>query len=307
MLALLVLPSILDARIAKWKEKPIPVSISAQRLTRIEFPESLRSAFLSRSDIVVEKEDQSLYVRALAPDVQDALFVVGESGTIYEINLSTSDKPDQPLSSLISQITSGPDRAGAASACSGSHALDDARTTKGWLRAQRSQGTIGPLSFELRNLPAGTVIRTDEEAAYLLAPYWATNTHYFVLSGPQTLVIACESTNANRVLRSIYEDLKRGASQLSGTRPSILTCQLEDIDDEDWGQLQSESGLAAMSRRLLSGSDRRHVNFVVYSSTKTPPNRDGAYTSFSTTTLRFQNPNAEYSFPLTFLLAQRES
>src|SRR5437870_4246782 len=101
MLALLVLPSILDARIAKWKGKPIPVSISAQRLTRIEFRESLRSAFLSRSDIVVEKEDQSLYVRALAPDVQDALFVVGESGTIYEINLSTSDKPDQPLSSLI--------------------------------------------------------------------------------------------------------------------------------------------------------------------------------------------------------------
>jgi hypothetical protein len=82
MLALLVLPSILDARIAKWKGKPIPVSISAQRLTRIEFPESLRSAFLSRSDIVVEKEDQSLYVRALAPDVQDALFVVGESGPV---------------------------------------------------------------------------------------------------------------------------------------------------------------------------------------------------------------------------------
>jgi hypothetical protein len=33
-------------------------------------------------------------VRALAPEVENALFVVGESGTTYEINLSTSDNPN---------------------------------------------------------------------------------------------------------------------------------------------------------------------------------------------------------------------
>jgi hypothetical protein len=57
------------------------------------------TGFLSRSDIAVEKEDRSLYLRALLPDTQDTLFVVGESGTTYEINLSTSDKPDRPFSS----------------------------------------------------------------------------------------------------------------------------------------------------------------------------------------------------------------
>jgi hypothetical protein len=95
--ALLLFPSVLHARVTKWEGKPLSVSISTERLTRIEFPESLRSAFLSRSDIVLEKGDRSLYVRALAPDVQDALFVVGESGTTYEINLSTSDNPDQTV------------------------------------------------------------------------------------------------------------------------------------------------------------------------------------------------------------------
>jgi hypothetical protein len=100
---LLVFPTVLHARMIKWEGKPLSVSISTERLTRIEFPESLRSAFLSRSDIVVEKEDRSLYVRALAPDVQDALFVVGESGTAYEINLSASDNPDQAV--VISSIT----------------------------------------------------------------------------------------------------------------------------------------------------------------------------------------------------------
>jgi hypothetical protein len=97
MLALLVLPSILDARIAKWKGKPIPVSISAQRLTRIEFSETLRSVFLSRADIAVEREERSLYIRALAPEIEDTLFVVEESGTTYEINLSTSDNQHPTL------------------------------------------------------------------------------------------------------------------------------------------------------------------------------------------------------------------
>ena len=99
---LLFLPSLLHARVIKWEGQPLSISISTERLTRIEFPETLRSVFLSRLDIAVEKEERSLYVRALAPDVEDLLFVVGESGTTYEINLSTSDNPDQTV--VISHI-----------------------------------------------------------------------------------------------------------------------------------------------------------------------------------------------------------
>jgi len=102
-LVLLLLPSILGATIVKWEGKPISVSISTARLTRIEFPENLRSVFLSRSDIAVEREEKSLYVRALGPEVEDTLFAVGESGTTYEINFSTSDNPDQTV--VISSIS----------------------------------------------------------------------------------------------------------------------------------------------------------------------------------------------------------
>jgi hypothetical protein len=94
---LLVFPISLHAGVIKWEGKPISVSISSERLTRIEFPESLRSVFLSRSDIAVEREEKLLYVRALAPDIEDTLFVVGESGTTYELKLSTSDNPDQSI------------------------------------------------------------------------------------------------------------------------------------------------------------------------------------------------------------------
>src|SRR5439155_25641547 len=82
---------------------PISVSISTEWLTRIEFAENLRSVLLSRSDIGVEREERLLYVRTLAPDVDDALFVVGESGTTYELNLSVSDNPDQTV--VIAAIT----------------------------------------------------------------------------------------------------------------------------------------------------------------------------------------------------------
>jgi TraK protein len=112
--ALLVFPASLHAGVIKWEGRPISVSISTERVTRIEFPETLRSVFLSRSDIAVEKEDKSLYVRALAPDIEDALFVVGDSGTTYEINLSMSDNPDQNvvISHIAKSVQAKAERAG---------------------------------------------------------------------------------------------------------------------------------------------------------------------------------------------------
>jgi hypothetical protein len=78
----------------------------------------LRSVFLSRREIAVEKEDRSLYVRALAPEIEDTLFVVGESGATYEINLSTSDNPDQTviISSISKSLQIKAERAGKAPA-----------------------------------------------------------------------------------------------------------------------------------------------------------------------------------------------
>src|SRR6266536_1738190 len=97
LIVLLLSPILVDAKVITWEGKSVSVSISTERLTRLEFPETPRSIFLSRSDVAVEKEDRSLYVRALAPEIEDTLFVVSESGTTYEINLSTSDNPDQTV------------------------------------------------------------------------------------------------------------------------------------------------------------------------------------------------------------------
>ena len=114
------------------------------------------------------------------------------------------------------------------------------------------------------------------------------------------MLLACESTVRNQVLKAIYDDLRHGAGQLSRTRPSLIACQLEDIYDEDWDQLTGDTGLAVMSMRLLRSSDRKHVNYVVYSSNKTPPTKTIGVTSFSATNLKFENKNAVHSFPREF-------
>jgi len=165
----------------------------------------------------------------------------------------------------------------------------------------RDKGQVENLHFEVTKLPPGLRIRTNEEAATVLAPHWSPDAHYFVLSNDATLIVGCESTNRDRVLKAIYEDLKHGAGQLSKTRPSMLACRLEEIDDEGWTKLRCESGLAAMTGRLLGNPERNHINFVVYSSDRTPAKKEGSTTIFSATNLKFANKNPKFQIPKTFL------
>lgn len=120
------------------------------------------------------------------------------------------------------------------------------------------------------------------------------------MSNRETLILGCESTDKDRVLKAIYEDLKHGADQLTKTRPSMLACQIEDLEDDAWEQLRGNSGLAAMTARLFQSLDRNHLNCVVYSSDKTPPKQYGTTTSFSATNLSFGNKSAKFSLPKSF-------
>ena len=166
--------------------------------------------------------------------------------------------------------------------------------------AQRDNGQVDTLRFEIRNLSSGLQIRTNEEAKVALAPHWSPDGHYFVMSNRETLIVGCESTDRDRVLKAIYEDLKRGADQLSKTRPSMLACQIEELEDDAWDKLRGKSGLAQWTGRLLQNPERNHVNVVVYSSDKTPPKKESGTTSFSATNLWFGNKSPKFSISRSF-------
>ena len=112
-------------------------------------------------------------------------------------------------------------------------------------------GQVSTLHFEIRNLPSGLQIRTEKEAAAALGKHFVPAANYLVLINRETLIVGCESTDRNRVLKAIYDDLKRGAESVFKTRPALIACQLEDIEDNDWNQLQGETGLAAMTGQPL--------------------------------------------------------
>jgi hypothetical protein len=169
-------------------------------------------------------------------------------------------------------------------------------------------GQIGHIRFEIKYLPSNIRINSDEEAAKILAPYWSGSAHFGILSGKNTtVIIKGESTQQDKVLKAIYEELKHGATQFSKTRPALLACFIEDIDDTAWAELAQKSGLQIMTHRLFSSSDRAHLWRVVYSSDRTPVKRYENNIEFHATTLSWENPSCKFSMPKSFLAGTHES
>ncbi|MDO8784639.1 MAG: hypothetical protein Q7J12_00325 [Syntrophales bacterium] len=79
------------------------------------------------------------------------------------------------------------------------------------------------------------------------------------------LEMICRSKGSDRVLKGIRKKLSEAASeQLDTSRPGLLTCYLEGIDD--FTELASGSGLQYMTHDLFKSDKRNHIAAVVYSS-----------------------------------------
>jgi hypothetical protein len=172
----------------------------------------------------------------------------------------------------------------------------------------KKEGQVKALQFEIEELARDLQINSDAEAEEVLTPYGFGGAHFAVMSNEAaTFVIKCESTDKDRVLKAIYEELKDGATQLSGTRPGLLACFIEDIDDDAWEKVRDKSGLRAMTIRLLSNPERSHVNFVTYSSNRTLPRREGNVVNFAATRLGYWNPNPKFELSQAFLNHSHET
>ena len=177
-----------------------------------------------------------------------------------------------------------------------------AREIKRCLANNTTDGESGNLVFNIEHLPSGLQIKSNEEAVEILKPYWAGSEHFFVFSNRNTtVVIKCESLQRDRVLKAIYDELKKGATQFSRTRGGLLACFIEDINEDGWNQLSQDSGLSAMTHRLFANPERSHVRFVTYSSEEVPVRVASNVTSFSAANLSFENRQSKYSVPRSFL------
>ena len=176
-----------------------------------------------------------------------------------------------------------------------------ATTVAELLKSGGKDAKIGNLEVIIEPLPSDLEIRAHSEATKTIAPFHSSSAYYAVFSNQHTtFIIKCESANKIEVLDAIYDELKKGASQLSGRRPSLLACLIEELEDEDWEILRTGSGLAAVATRLFSNPSRRHINLLAFSSDRTPPKAEQNILSFSATNLKFWHRDPKFPIPHTF-------
>lgn len=102
----------------------------------------------------------------------------------------------------------------------------------------------------------------------------------------------CMCKGPERVLRDIRKKLSGASEQLDSSRPGLLTCYLEEIDD--FTELASESGLQYMTYDLFKSNKRHHVAAVLYSSQDKMSVGINSKTSYNQG-LIFRNPNCKFS------------
>ncbi len=109
-----------------------------------------------------------------------------------------------------------------------------------------------------------------------------------------TFIVKVESEAKDIVLRSIYDELKGSLGQFSKKRPGLIACCIEGIYPEQWGELRSNSGLAAMSTRLLNKKTATHIHTLTYSSNLGDTTTSGNITVHKNRTLFFRNENCKF-------------
>lgn len=177
-----------------------------------------------------------------------------------------------------------------------------ARTVQDHLNSEPSVARVGNLEVRIEPLPEGLQIKSDAETFATLTQFKSLFSYYAVFSSRETtIIIRCESAESNKVLDAIYDELKKGASQLSGTRPALLGCLIEEVEDKDWKDLQGGSGLQAVAARLLENSTRRHINLLAFSSDRTPVKREENVVSFAATHFDFWHRNSKFALLKSFL------
>ena len=172
-----------------------------------------------------------------------------------------------------------------------------AETIRCALDSRQNSVNLGPkVSAEISYLPFDMKISSNEEAARILSPNWVPDAHYAVISGKKgTIIIRTESQKRDKILKAILEELEKGSDQLTKTRPSILACYIEEIEEDDWVLLKDEGGLANMAGAFFLKDRNKHVNMITYLS---DADGENAYQRDFTKNLIFTNLKPKFEMKM---------
>jgi hypothetical protein len=116
----------------------------------------------------------------------------------------------------------------------------------------------------------------------------------FAGQGADFAVLAVTSEKPDRVLSTIYRQLKDAASQFSLQRPAVIWTYIEDIEPQVWRSLVDNTGLQRMSYKYMAGETRQHVFSMAYSSAGELMPHDGGLLLHGGPVLNYNRLEPEY-------------
>ena len=116
--------------------------------------------------------------------------------------------------------------------------------------------------------------------------------------------LTIKSEKSDKVLEGVKDKIKKAATkQLPPSKPGIISCFLEDIDELK--SLASDSGLQLLSHYLLEKKEFSHVAAISFCAEGRFQREQGAE-NFNSQGLLFRNPNCIYEKAQNFPFLSKE-
>ena len=128
--------------------------------------------------------------------------------------------------------------------------------------------------------------------------------HFVVQSeGGHTIIVRAESDKPDFFLRALYDSLKKAAKQFTKKYPAMIACYIDDIQEQEWETLKSESGIQMFTIKFFDNPTRKFIHTISYTSAPTTK-QSGALIDMHSAALCWVNPHGniiEQSNPFSIL------
>lgn len=137
-------------------------------------------------------------------------------------------------------------------------------------------------------------IDSKDKFEEIVEPYRTPEAHFAtLLNSKGTIIIKIQSEEKDRILKAIYDEIKKCLDQFSKTRPALIACHIEGVLPEEWELLKGENGLARMVTHFLNRENATHIHTLAFSSGGEVHSVPGII-DYSSPMLFFRNPNARF-------------
>ena len=136
----------------------------------------------------------------------------------------------------------------------------------------------------------------SQNQTYEMVQQNRTGKAHFAIQGESgiTMIVKAESEKPDFFLTALYKSLKIAEKQFTKKHPAMISCYIDDIQEDEWEALESESDIQHFTLKFLDNPMRNFIHTVSY--TSAPKTKQiGALINFQSAALCWVNPLCKYT------------